>query len=100
MAIPDRHAPFVLQELSPSVGRSTADYGEHAVDVRIRGRQSSRKIHLDETPRFYEGFRAPLLAWVSYVAYERDLQPGGSLLGFCNGNSPSLHRVKRRISMA
>src|SRR5580704_10705284 len=66
MAIPDRHAPSVLQECSPSVGRSTADYGEHAVDVRIRGRQSSREIHLDENPRFYEGFRALLLAWVSY----------------------------------
>ena len=66
MAIPDRHAPSVLQEWSPSVERSTADCGEPAVDVRIQGRQSSRKIHLDETPRFYEGFLALLLAWVSY----------------------------------
>jgi len=72
-AIRGRCAPFFLQELSPSAGRSTADYGVHAVDVHIRGRQSSRKIHLDENPRFFEGFRALLLAWVSYGHMEANV---------------------------
>jgi len=65
MAILGRYAPTVPQGLSPNVGRSTADFGEHAADVRIRGRLSSRSIHLDENPQFYEGFRALVLAWVS-----------------------------------
>jgi hypothetical protein len=68
IAIRDRYAPSAPQELSPSVGKSTADYGEHAVDDRIRGRQSSRSIHLDEIPQLYGGFRARVLAWVSYAA--------------------------------
>jgi hypothetical protein len=68
MAILGRYAPTVPQGLSPNVGRSTADFGEHAADVRIRGRQSSRSIHLDENPQFYEGFRALVLAWVSWGA--------------------------------
>ena len=67
--IRDRYAPSVLQELSPSVGKSTADYGEHAVDDRIRGRQSNRSTHLGEIPQLYGGFRARVLAWVSYGAY-------------------------------
>jgi hypothetical protein len=65
MAIRGQYAPAVLEELSPNGGWSKVDYDEHAVDVRIQGRQTSRRIRLDESPRFYERPRMLLLAWVS-----------------------------------
>ena len=65
----DRYVPAVLQKLLPNGGWSKADCDEHAVDVRIQDRQPSRSIRLDERRRFYEGFRALLLAWVPYLGY-------------------------------
>ena len=70
MAIHSRYALAVLEELLPNVERSKADYGEHVADVRIQGRQPNRRGHLDESPRFYTGSRALLLAWVSCVSYK------------------------------
>jgi hypothetical protein len=68
MAILGRYAPAVLQKLLPNGERSKADYGEHAVDGRIQGRLPNRGSRLDESPRFYEGSRILLHAWVSCVS--------------------------------
>jgi hypothetical protein len=65
IAIPDRYAPTALAELLPNDDGSTADYGERAVDVHIRGRQPSRSIHLDDNQRFYEEYLQVARAWVS-----------------------------------
>ena len=65
IAIPDQYAPTVLVELLPNDDGSTADYGERAVDVRVRGRQSNRSIHLDGNQRFYEEYLQVVRAWVS-----------------------------------
>jgi hypothetical protein len=69
MVILDRYVPTVLEELLPNDEWSKVGYGAHAVDVRIQGPQPSRSIHLDENPRFYEGFRALVLVWVSCVSH-------------------------------
>jgi len=68
MAIHGRYAPAVLEKLLPNGESSKADYGEHAVDGRIQGRQPNLRSRLDESPRFYEGARTLLLAWVSCVS--------------------------------
>jgi hypothetical protein len=61
-AILGQYVPIAPGELLPNAELSTADYGEHAVGVRIQGRQSSRSIHFDENPQFYGGFQALVLA--------------------------------------
>jgi hypothetical protein len=68
MTIHSRYAPAVLEKLLPNGEWSKADYGELAVDGRIQGRQPNLKSRLDENPRFYEGSRTLLLAWVSCVS--------------------------------
>jgi hypothetical protein len=69
MAIHGQYAPAVLEESLPNGEWSKADYDEHAADVRIQGRQPSRRSGLDESRRSYEKSRILLLAWVSCVSY-------------------------------
>jgi hypothetical protein len=69
MAIDDQYAPAVLEELSPNGGWSKAGYDEHAVDVRIRDRQPSRRIRLGESPRSYAILLMVVLARVSCVSH-------------------------------
>ena len=64
-AIPYRYASSVLEEWLPNDARSKEDYDVEPVDVRIQDRQPSRNNHLDDNPRFYEGFRPIVLEWVS-----------------------------------
>ena len=87
MAIHSRYAPAFLDELLPNGDWSKADYGEHAVDARIQGRQPSQRGRLDESSRFCEGARLLLPAWISCVSHRNstpfaaDLRTGTHFTG-------------------